>query len=96
MNWSKPFVIAITIIILFWAAWTLPLLLANPASDTGTNIVLPDNAMQVIGTSFSTRGMLVTYIIDNGSVHAALYPNPHEGDRPSFIYNFVKERERVR
>jgi hypothetical protein len=88
---SKFVIIPAIIVLLFASIVVLPLSLALPSHNTTTNIVLPSEAAQVISTSFGTQGMLVTYTVNNGSVHAALYPNPQDGDGPTFIYNFIKK-----
>ena len=55
-------------------------------------LVLPADCLQILSASDGKNGLLVTYksaVCEK--TRAALYPNANDGDKPSFIFTFVKE-----
>ena len=93
-----------TILMIFMVGFLLPQLLPGDSKATIDNvqnkieltknlvIVLPADCLQVLSASDGKNGLLVTYksaVCDK--TRAALYPNANDGDKPSFIFTFVKE-----
>jgi hypothetical protein len=88
-------IIAIIIVVIFCFALASPAIMSSQYNVPTINLVLPSdcNPSQIISMSHSQTGLLITY--QNPITYdkrSALYPNPQNNDRPSFMFTFTKEK----